>query len=142
MKKLFFILSLFLVSMLYAEEGYRLWLRYDKIDDAALLQQYRNEILSIKFTDSSPTLLAAKEELSKGLSGSLDKKISEQSAIKNGCVLVGTASASDIRSLISNDVFKNLGTEGFDVLGYHPLWKIVLINANYENYGRALRQLS
>lgn len=25
----------------YAEDGYRLWLRYDKVDDARLLSQYK-----------------------------------------------------------------------------------------------------
>jgi alpha-glucuronidase len=73
----------------YAEDGYRLWLRYDKIDDANLLQQYRNKISSLKFTGTSPVQLSAKEELVLGLQGLLDKKLSVQNNITEGTVLVG-----------------------------------------------------
>ncbi|HEX6181947.1 MAG TPA: alpha-glucuronidase family glycosyl hydrolase, partial [Chitinophagaceae bacterium] len=60
-----------------AEDGYRLWLRYDKIKNEALLQQYKRAIKSINFPSSSPTLLAAKNELLAGLEGLLGQKIPE-----------------------------------------------------------------
>jgi len=67
-----------LVSSLPAasEDGYRLWLRYDKIDNATLLQQYRSLIPSIQVNGSSQTINIAKEELTRGLEGLLGKKLS------------------------------------------------------------------
>src|SRR4051812_6646668 len=76
-----------------AEDGYRLWLRYDKIDDNTLLQQYRNQITSILFYGNSPTLTAAKNELKTGLRGLLDKKIADANSIINGTITAFTKSA-------------------------------------------------
>jgi alpha-glucuronidase len=60
MKKLLLVACSCLVAVfLYAEDGYRLWLGYDKIDDPVLLQQYRNSITGIQFSASSPTLSVA-----------------------------------------------------------------------------------
>ena len=49
--------------MVFAEDGYRLWLRYDKIDDPGLLQLYRNQITGVFFAGNSPTLTVAKKEM-------------------------------------------------------------------------------
>ena len=47
-----------------AEDGYRLWLRYDPIDDPLLLQQYRQAIGPCYFpVAGSDTRLAARNEL-------------------------------------------------------------------------------
>jgi len=64
-------LFLFSLSALQAEDGYRLWLRYDLIDNKALLQQYRNELSSVLFPATGPMLTAAKQELLTGLQGLL-----------------------------------------------------------------------
>ena len=45
-----------------AEDGYDLWLRYKVINDAKLLQRYRNSITGFNINTDSPTLLAAREE--------------------------------------------------------------------------------
>ena len=37
------------LSATLAEDGYRLWLRYDRIRDPQLLQDYRNAITSFQF---------------------------------------------------------------------------------------------
>ena len=58
-KTLLLVISFLAFTRLLAEDGYRLWLRYDKINDAALLQRYRNEISSLVFTGSSPTIASA-----------------------------------------------------------------------------------
>src|SRR6476620_11014426 len=103
----------FSVSASYAEDGYRLWLRYDKVDDDRLLEQYRNAISCIHFSRTSPTFDTAKEELINGLQGLLDKKIFPQNKIENGTVLVGLASDSIIHSLISSNIFNKIDKEGF-----------------------------
>jgi alpha-glucuronidase len=75
MRKGFIAVVHFLIAFnLYAEDGYQLWLRYQKIDDVNLLQQYRSTISSVYFTDNSAIALAAKEEMLNGLRGLLSKK--------------------------------------------------------------------
>jgi alpha-glucuronidase len=107
---IYFILSAAIVD---AEDGYRLWLRYDKIDNPTLLQQYRDNIAGIQFTSPTPTLKVAKEELLNGLEGLLGKKLKEQKTIAEKFLVVGTSSTSTtIQSLLSSSHL-NLGTEGF-----------------------------
>jgi len=114
MKKILAFIFLFSLSLtVYAEDGYRLWLRYDKIDNANLLQQYRNKISSLKFTDTSAVLLSAKEELISGLQGLLDKKIAIQNNITEGTLLVGIFSDASIHSYISAKDSTKFGKEGF-----------------------------
>ncbi len=114
MKKYFLLLYCCLtVYILHAEDGYRLWLRYDKVDNSKLLQQYRNAISYIQFAHASPTLAAAKEEMIDGLQGLLDKKILLQNSTENGTILVVTAADSIIYSLISRDDLDKIAKDGF-----------------------------
>lgn len=114
MKKYFLLFCCcFAVCILHAEDGYRLWLRYDKIDDDKLLQEYRSQISFIHFNHSSPAFDASKEELLNGLQGLLDKKITQVNTLTNECVLVGTVTDPIIHSLIATNVFDKIGNEGF-----------------------------
>ena len=58
-----------------AEDGYRLWLRYDRIADDALRAAYTDGLRQIVFATpagtDSPTLAAARDELTAGLRGLL-----------------------------------------------------------------------
>jgi alpha-glucuronidase len=115
MKRLAFIILLSITSFhLRAEDGYRLWLRYDKIDDSQLLKQYRQQISGLKFKADGATLNAAYEELKNGLNGLLDKKILRQDGIENGSIIAGTAeSALEIKATFSKNELNDLGDEGF-----------------------------
>jgi alpha-glucuronidase len=68
------------VCSVRAEDGYRLWLRYDTIDDAALRDSYAAAagkiILSTPAGTDSPTLSAARSELTVGLGGLLESPAS------------------------------------------------------------------
>jgi len=111
-----FLLILFLASFYFshADDGYRLWLRYDKIDDAKLLAQYNKDISGIRFNSISSVLQAAKEELLKDLQSLLDKKIPEQKLIINGSIIAGTpASSIDVKNFFSVNEINDLGDEGF-----------------------------
>ncbi|HEY4336938.1 MAG TPA: alpha-glucuronidase family glycosyl hydrolase [Puia sp.] len=70
----FLALLIFWLNALQAEDGYRLWLRYDLIDNKALLQQYRQSLTAINFVANSPMLEAARQELLTGLQGLLGQK--------------------------------------------------------------------
>ncbi len=69
------LISVGFLTGLRAEDGYRLWLRYDAIPDAGLRQEYcaaaKNIVLATPTGVASPTLVAAREELSTGLRGLL-----------------------------------------------------------------------
>ncbi|HVF81285.1 MAG TPA: alpha-glucuronidase family glycosyl hydrolase, partial [Flavisolibacter sp.] len=119
MKKLVVIslLLIFQISFLYAEDGYRLWLRYDLIKNSSFLTQYRSKISGIQLTGNSPTLLAAKEELTIGLEGLLGKKVSTQTAAINNCLIAGTPkSSSFIASLSIKEHLEKGGEEGYVIL--------------------------
>ena len=64
-----------LCSLLRAEDGYRLWLRYEPIADAATHARYAAALGQVVLVTSSgldsPTLAAAREELQLGLTGLL-----------------------------------------------------------------------
>jgi alpha-glucuronidase len=125
-KKILLFCLIFLANLLRAEDGYRLWLRYDKIDDAALLQQYRSLISSVFFDEESPMLNAAKKELITGLSGLLGKKIGETNVFQPGSIFMFAAESpakeksrsrekafKKIPASIPGYDYESLGEEGF-----------------------------
>jgi alpha-glucuronidase len=70
MKKILLACTLLLVTtILFAEDGYRLWLRYDKIQNPALLAQYKKIIQSVSVSGNSATITALKNEIKNGLTG-------------------------------------------------------------------------
>lgn len=117
-KKLLIFLAIFITSAASrAEDGYRLWLRYDRISDSRLLQQYRNTLTSIQMNASTPVLSAAKDELLAGLQGLLGEKMPEQSTITEGSILAGTpASSPVIASLALSRPLEKTSEEGFALL--------------------------
>ncbi len=108
---LFTVVLLLMLMPSSAEDGYRLWLRYDKVKNESLMQQYRGKIKSVYFTGSSPTLLAAKNELLSGLEGLLGLKIPEGKTVQEGSVLVFKRTSPHV-DVPNAD---KLGTEGFTI---------------------------
>jgi alpha-glucuronidase len=115
MKKLFIIIvCLFSLTAGHTENGYRLWLRYDKIDDARLLLTYQHSIKGINFPGNDPTLHVAKQELIKGLKGLLNQKTFTENSITDGTIICGTAeSSTEIKSFFSAKDIEDCGNEGF-----------------------------
>ncbi len=101
-----------------AEDGYRLWLRYDKIADVALLEQYVNNITGFMIEGNSPVLDVASAELQNGLGGLLGINIPELSQIrKDGALIAGTPKGSPaIASLKLDDKLKGINDEGYIIL--------------------------
>jgi alpha-glucuronidase len=76
MKKLLLAFTLLLfTNSLFAEDGYRLWLRYDKIENTILLAQYKKIIQSVSVPGNSATITAIRDEIKIGLSGLLGTSI-------------------------------------------------------------------
>lgn len=117
-KKIYFIvfISILFFSHAQAENGYRLWLRFDKIDDAELLAQYRNSISAVQINTNSPTLSIAGKELITDLQSLLDKKITLQKNITDNCIVAGTPASSSIISEIFSTTRYDLKTDGFIIV--------------------------
>jgi alpha-glucuronidase len=113
-----------------AEDGYRVWLRYDRVDNAALLQQYHSAITGIHINRTS--LPAAAEELNMGLFGLLGKKIPFANSVQQGSVVAGTpATSAIIAALKLSEQLSEAGAEGFVLLRTtYQSKKIIVIAAN------------
>jgi alpha-glucuronidase len=78
---------LVLCSTVQAEDGYEAWLRYHPLGNKGLLESYRGRTACVVLADESPTLRAAAEELTRGLSGLLGytvevtPRVSEEGAV-------------------------------------------------------------
>lgn len=100
------------------EDGYNLWLRYDKIKDKTLLHEYRSTIQEVVISENSETMLVARTEIKQGLNGLLATSVPINDKIsKNNSLVIGTQSGSDlINSLNLEKELSNVGPEGFLIL--------------------------
>jgi alpha-glucuronidase len=62
----FMIFALVMVNFVYADDGYRLWLKYDLISDVRMLTKYKNLIHASLVKGESATIQAARTELQNG----------------------------------------------------------------------------
>jgi alpha-glucuronidase len=118
-------------ACLVAEDGYRLWLRYDKIDNTILLERYRTQISSIVLDGSSPTLNIARNEILTGLKGLLGKKIFEAKEIRSNSIVIFRKPYSRMENIGVN--YEDLGDEGFAISSLKGNVKnVVIITANTD----------
>ncbi len=115
------LLTVLLFSMssgLKADDGYRLWLRYDRVSDQALLEKYRNSINAWLVDGDSPVFASAAKELQTGLEGLLGEAVPVVKSVrKSGTIVAGTARSSKIiASLNLADKLSGIGEEGFLIL--------------------------
>lgn len=101
-----------LMSAAHAEDGYDLWLRYRPLDKAAQAQ-YRGVGSEVVTASHSATAKATSEELVRGLSGLLARKVSTGDSIKSsGAILFGTPANSKTIAALKLPLEK-LGPEGY-----------------------------
>ena len=93
-----------------AEDGYDLWLRYRPME-ASAQAQYRPLATGIVSEGASPSLDAAKAELTRGLSGLLDKQVGA-GAVAGGAVVIGTPASSPLVAGLKLPL-TGLGREGY-----------------------------
>ncbi|MBK7872241.1 MAG: alpha-glucuronidase [Saprospiraceae bacterium] len=141
MKKIGILLILFTLSLniskLKAEDGYRLWLRYDLISNAQKLQEYRRSIQAWLIEGDSPTLSVAKNELQNGINGLLGQPISNVKTIqKDGIVVAATLGKSALLTQLNlNSRLEKLNLEGFLILNTTINQKKVIVIAGKEDIG-------
>jgi len=136
------IVSIVIISVIFflsgetkAEDGYRLWLRYDRITEAELLDQYTSIINGWIIEGNSPVLQSARNELQLGLNGLLGKDIPEVKVVKkHGIIIAGTPENSGIiASLKINNALSDLGDEGYIIINTkYRRKKVIVIAANKD----------
>jgi len=141
MKKntLTFILSLFLLcnSNLKAEDGYRLWLRYDLISNQERLNEYKELIKGCLIEGNSSTINAVENELQIGLKGLLGSDIPPIKSIgKDGILIASKYSTSYLLSKLKLETkLKNIGSEGFLIFNSKIEGKKVIVITANEDVG-------
>ena len=130
----FVFILLFTFYFTFADDGYRLWLKYDKITDTQKLQEYQSAIKSVFIQGDSPTSDIIKNELTQALNGLLDTDISSSEILQDKCILAGNF--DDIQSLVNinfDDEKNTIGSEGYVILSYKVSEKdIIIITANTQ----------
>ncbi|TKB95714.1 alpha-glucuronidase family glycosyl hydrolase [Pedobacter cryophilus] len=124
------ILLLGTIFMAFAEDGSRLWLRYDQIQNQQVLMAYKKQIAAVSFVANSPTQKVAYAELKKGIVG-LFGQDAIFSSTSNNTLLIGDSSNKEIKQLIKAGYFKDLG-EGFiiKVVIQNQMTKTIIAAAN------------
>ncbi len=120
MKKLnYLFIFLFIIiincRLIYADDGYRLWLKYDLITNSQKLDEYKKLIKGYMVEGESPTIDAVKNELEIGLNGLLGVTIPVVGSVENdGILMIGTVKNTPALSTADlQDKLKNIGNEGF-----------------------------
>ena len=120
-----------------AENGSELWMRYRLVADAALRARYKAIITQLVVEGDSPTLQAARGELTTGLSGLLGNTIvSATTADRAGTVVVGTrAGSKTIAALPFARELAVLGNDGFIIRGATIAGRRMLVVAANSDIG-------
>ena len=102
------------ISILKAEDGYDLWLRYVPVADAQRLAEYRNQLEGFNISGNSSTIQAATEELNRGFLGLLRKNVPLS---KTGNLVIGTPQTMpQIAALQLGSKLQTIGNEGFIII--------------------------
>lgn len=106
----------FLAGTADADDGYRLWLRYDSLP-TRMIGIYRPRVTAIVVTGNSARLNAIRGEFANGLTGLLGSSVPVASDInRDGAVVVGTPKSSPlIAGLHWEAELSRLGPEGFRI---------------------------
>jgi alpha-glucuronidase len=109
-----FVIASFMSAGVMAEDGYRLWLRYDSLPKQTV-ERYRPHVASLVVQGRSPTLAAIREELVAGLSGLLGTKVAVAADLdRDGAIIVGTPRSSPLIARLRLDhLLRALGPEGY-----------------------------
>jgi len=135
-KKVLCALSIFPTLLLNAEDGYRLWLRYEKVNEQILLEEYKNAISGIVIEGNSPTISVAKKELINGINELLGKKIPLLDKVTDGSIVTGTPdNCIQIKNLKIEDKLRPLGEEGFIIFNTKIEQKKAIVIASSSDKG-------
>ncbi len=105
-------------TTLLAEDGYRLWLRYETVKNSMLAQDYKQIVKQVEISKSLDNYDVIKNEISSALTGMLSGQFSLSDTITTkGTLLIGTFDCSKyISQSIDPDIIAECGSEGYLIL--------------------------
>lgn len=108
------LVSLSIIFPAVAEDGYNLWLRYKKVTDPALIQQYQKDLGSFYADNGSATGQIIVNELKTALAGLLGTTVEPATSAEKAALLILPGNSPLISNIsgIKNRL-ANLGDEGF-----------------------------
>jgi alpha-glucuronidase len=109
------ILLLAPASAVQADDGYRLWLKHDRITDRAYLKECSRQFENVMITGESPVLRTAHDEFITGLESMTGLVVTEVLApAGRGTLIAGTFSSSPLLASLLSDVQPGTtGEEGY-----------------------------
>ncbi len=123
-------------AMTQAEDGYRLWLRYDPLP-SKVIEFYREHVTELVVPGNSATLDAVRAELSNGCAGLLGNAVSMANDVDHdGAVIVGTPKSSpQIARLKWEHQLALLGPDGFEIHSLVMARRQVIVIASSTEVG-------
>lgn len=113
MKNFFvFIVCLFLSASLLAEDGSQLWLRYKALPDS-LARKYTTQLKCVTFNADNPMRQVIKNEMDLAFSDLFGFKLAEAKKTQAGTIVFGTSRDKWVSDLISAELLKSCGDEGY-----------------------------
>src|SRR5690606_19200773 len=106
------LLSSFAVS---AEDGYKLWLRYDLISNKSKRDEYQNLVKALVVENNSPTLTVAKKELTQAWLGLTGSSLITESVLKKGSIVFITSSSPFEKTRVWKAKLPRRGKEGYRI---------------------------
>ncbi|MBO8131009.1 MAG: alpha-glucuronidase [Candidatus Marinimicrobia bacterium] len=122
------------MSILLADDGYELWLKYRPLANKKILKEYKDAIKSFVVFGNSETQEIIKREIGDAIRGLLGESILNTDHITDKCLVVAKFSdvGSDIVSGLKH-IFNNLGDEDFIIRNINlPDRQIILISGNTD----------
>ena len=113
-KQLVFFFMLSFAHAAFADDGYRLWLRYDKISNQMLAEKYKKQIRQLYISGNSLIIEKAKFEFTVAIQGLLGKTPSfANTIVTDGTIIAGTISSNQLLRALNPKELKNAGDEAF-----------------------------
>lgn len=114
----FFLFQLFLLVFSFAvsaQEDYKLWLQYEKVQDPKLVLEYKSNIHGIVALGNSETIQVSLKEMQLGLSGLLGNQISTEQNMDGENLLIFGSKSSLNDAILKNlkNEFDQINEEGF-----------------------------
>ncbi len=124
-----------MLSSTKADDGYRLWLKYDLISNQQKLNEYRDVIKEIQIEGKSSTIDVIRHELRTAFKGLLGTNIPEVNSLnQDGTLIIGKYKDSPLLSKIDlKSKLEKAGSEGYIIITTElNNKKVIVITANED----------
>lgn len=120
-----------------SEDGYRAWLRYERVEDETLLKTYHDKLKASVVLGNSETTEAIKQEIQHALPGLLGNEIPLHNDVQvDGTLLIGTPeNSTEIAGLNLDQQLQEIGEEGYLIQTSTVREKEVIIIAANSDIG-------